>query len=198
MVYSRAPADYPFTPAKIVLLTGLSNPRSCALSDIQRTFLRSLEVPESWKVYRNFPWVDGEDRSPLPPLWKASLHNGWQFLLASTPLFRRMAAPHWDAMLRTTGHLLVITGSCGLQIVNCLHQGRASRAPQVDVLGFGPVAWRSPRVCCRLVQGEGDTLSRLLFRKVDHRLAGVGHMRYLEDQRMKEITEEWISDRTSR
>ena len=188
MVYSQPPADYPFTPAKIVLLTGLSNPRSCALSDIQLTFLSSLDVPESWKVYRNFPWVDGEDQSPLPPLWKASLHNAWQFLLASTPLFRRIARPHWDAMLRTTEHLFVLTGSCGLQIVNCLQHGRASSVPRIDVLGFGPVAWRAPKLSCRLVQGDGDALSRLLFRKVDYRLAGLGHMRYLEDQRMKEIS----------
>ncbi|MGD9128789.1 MAG: hypothetical protein PVH19_15540, partial [Planctomycetia bacterium] len=173
MIYAQSAAAYPFTPVKIVFLTGLSNPWSCALSDIQRTFMSSLDFPESWKVYRNFPWTDGEERSPLPPLWKASFHNGWQFLLASTPFFRRIAQPHWNAMLRTTEHLLVITGSCGLQIANCLQTGQPSSAPRVDLLGIGPVAWRRPKSNCRLVQGKRDYLSRFLLRKVEDRLAGL-------------------------
>lgn len=198
MIYAQASVEYPYTPVKLVFLTGLSNPANCKLSDVQEEFMASLEFPESWKVYRNFPWTDGKDEWLSPPLWRASFHNGWQFLLASTPLFRRIASSHWHNMLRSTEHLLVIAGSCGLQIANCLLASPMSCRTQINLLGIGPVAWRIPRINYRFIQSNNDYLSRLFFRKVERRLAGSGHMKYLEDQRMKELTEQWISDSISK
>jgi hypothetical protein len=197
MIYSQPPADHPATPVKIALLTGLSNPWSCALSDVQRAFMAALEFPEAWKVYRNFPWIAADHPAAATPLWRAGFHNGWQFLAASTPLYRRIAKTHWDAVLRSTGHVLIIAGSCGLQIVNCLLRGRPSRAARIDVLGFGPVAWRRPPVKCRLVRNERDIVSRCFFRKTEVLLAGSGHMNYLEDRRLIEIAGQWISNSIS-
>lgn len=198
MIYSRPPADHPTTPVKIALLTGLSNPWSCALSDVQRAFMASLHFPEEWKVYRNFPWIAAEDPAAPPPLWRASFHNGWQFLAASTPLYRRFAKAHWEALLRSTDHVLIIAGSCGLQIATCLLAGRPACATQIDMLGYGPVAWRRPPARCRLVQNERDSVSHCFFRKTEVRLAGSGHMNYLDDQRLIEIAEQWISNSISK
>ena len=119
--------------------------------------MASLRFPEAWKVYHNFPWIAADAPPTAPSLWRASFHNGWQFLAASTPLYRRIAKTHWDALLRSTDHVLIIAGSCGLQIATCLLEGHPSHATQIDVLGFGPVAWRRPPVKCRLVQNERDS-----------------------------------------
>lgn len=196
--FSRTTVELPYTPVKILFLTGLSDPRNCALSDVQFKFLKSLDVPESWKTYRNFPWNGGSKRSRTVPLWRASLHNGWQFLLASTPAYRWLAGRHWNAVLSSTAHLLVITGSCGLQIVNCLLSGNSRQATRVDTLAMAPVAWRPPRSNYRLLQGAHDYISRLFFCHVDHRLNRLQHMNYLLDHRIRELTEKWISDSISK
>jgi hypothetical protein len=197
MIYSKPPANHPMTPVKIALLTGLSNPCNCALSDVQRTFIASLRFPEAWKVYCNFPWTAPVAPATATPLWRAGLHNGWQFLAASTPLYRRIAKMHWDALLSSTEHLLIITGSCGLQIANCLLSGHPPCKTRIDILGFGPVAWRRPPVKYRLVQNENDPISHCFFRKTEDILTGSGHMTYLEDQRFLEIAEQWISNNIS-
>lgn len=192
MIYSQPPTNHPVTPVKIALLTGLSNPWNCALSDVQRDFLASLHLPESWKVYRNFPWTTGGDVPAATPLWRASFHNAWQFLAASTPLYRRLGRTHWEALVHSTDHVVVLAGSCGLQIANCLLTECPARATRIDILGFGPVAWRRPPVKHRLVQNRGDAISRCFFRKAEDVLAGAGHMNYLEDPRLTEIAEQWI------
>ena len=197
MIYSHDAADHPITPVKIAFLTGLSNPWSCELSAVQQTFMAALRFPEGWKVCRNFPWIAAGNPATATPLWRASFHNGWQFLAASTPLYRRVAQPHWDALLRSADHVFIIAGSCGLQIINCLLAGSPPKKTRIDVLGFGPVAWRRPRVRYRLVQNEGDAVSRCFFRKSEALLAGTGHMNYLDDERLTRIVEQWISSSIS-
>jgi hypothetical protein len=197
MIYSQPPAEHRTTPVKIALLTGLSNPWSCALSDVQRDFMASLHFPEAWKVYRNFPWIAAENPATVTPLWRASVHNGWQFVAASTPLYRWIAKAHWNALLRSADHVVIIAGSCGLQIVNCMLADRSSHATRIGVLAFAPVAWRRPPARCRLVQNERDFVSRCFFRRPEVRLGQSGHMNYLEDCHLIEIAERWISNSIS-
>ncbi len=183
MIISQPPLIHPMTPAKVVLLSGLSDPANCGLSEIQRHFLGSLQIPESWKVYWNFPYVPGPHRWRPPPLWLASMRNLRQFVLASCPGYRDAARRHWRALADSAGRLLVITLSCGLEIINhCLGPADASRS--LHILALGPVAWRTPAVAHTLVQGSQDFVSRLFFRKSQVRVDGIGHLNYLQHERI--------------
>ena len=55
-------------------------------------------------------------------------------------------------------------------------------------------------VCCATSPGAEflrDAISRCFFRDADDRLTGLGHMNYLEDRRLTEIAEQWISNSIS-
>jgi hypothetical protein len=118
MILSEPPARHPFTTRKVVLLSGLADPGTCALSPIQRRFLDAIDAPAESKVYLNFPYVSSTRPRVHPPLWLASIRNYAQFLRASKPAYRDRARLHWRALLESTESLVVITGSCGLEILN--------------------------------------------------------------------------------
>ena len=117
MIVYEPPTRHAFTPQKVVLLSGLSNPATCGLSAVQKQFLAGLHVPEAWKVYWNFPYLACPEGSDTP-LWRASLHNFQQFILASGRRYRRAARAHSRALVHSTEHLLVVALSCGLEILN--------------------------------------------------------------------------------
>ncbi len=183
MMVFRSPRSHPVTPIKVVLLSGLSDPATCALSPTQAQFLGALEVPETCKVYWNFPYIPCPDRPRRePPLWLASLRNARQFLLASRRAYRGAARCHWQALTASAEEVVVITLSCGLEILNnCLDTGPV---PRIRSFALGPVAWQRPRVPCTLVQGDCDFVSRSFFKDGDVIVPGVGHMGYLRDHRV--------------
>ncbi|MCA9129414.1 MAG: hypothetical protein KDB22_20150 [Planctomycetales bacterium] len=181
------PAQYAYTPLKVAFMSGLSEPRSCALTSRQQAFLRSLAAPESCKVYCNFPFVPTRAIPlPPPPLWKASLRNTAQFLRARRPGYARRARKHLEALSDSADRLVLITLSCGLEIANrCL----ADLAPgkQIFVFALGPVAWTRPIYSHVFIQGSRDYVSKLFTRTVDVRLNGVGHLSYLDDPQVSEL-----------
>lgn len=188
MILHLPPVEHPVTPVKVVLLSGLSDPATCALSYIQTQFLASLDVPEAWKVYRNFPYVACTLPRGDPPLWRASLRNLRQFLHAGRPPYRDAARQHWQALAASTDRLVVITLSCGLEIVNhCIEPTAAG--PALEILALGPVAWKAPPVSCTLVQGERDYLSKLFFRNCPVTLEGLGHMDYLRHPQVRQLAQ---------
>lgn len=187
---SEPPAVHPFTPMKIVLLTGLSDPSTCALSAAQMRFLASLAAPESAKLYWNFPYLASANTRRDPPLWLASIRNAEQFLRAS----RREYREHWQALASSAESLIVITGSCGLEIFNhCV----AANDPVRHVFALGPVAWRRPSVPHTLIRGTRDPFSWAFFRKCDVELSGVGHMNYLDDSRVQRLVNDYLCSSTS-
>jgi len=196
MILCKEPTRHAFTTGKVVLLSGLSDPATCALSAVQRQFLAALRVPETWKVYWNFPYVPCPESRPLPPpLWRASWHNLRQFVLASRQAYRRAARRHWEALRSSTEDLVVIALSCGLEIVNaCLSD--VGGCPRVRLVALGPVAWRIPRIPHVLIQGERDYISKVFFRKVDMVLPGVGHLAYFQHPRVLHFVNEYLCGNT--
>jgi hypothetical protein len=204
MILSEPPARHPFTASKVVLLSGLADPATCALSPIQRRFLDAIDAPAESKVYWNFPYVPSTRPRAHPPLWLASIRNYAQFLRASKPAYRDRARVHWRALLESTESLVVITGSCGLEILNhcvedgddCVDGGSAGRIAHVFALG--PVARARPNAPHTIVQGTRDPITKLYFRSGDVALPGVGHMKYLEDSRALELVNTFLCNSTSR
>lgn len=193
MILYQPPAQHPRTPVKVVLLSGLSDPATCALTRPQRDFLAALSVPEEWKLYWNFPYLPSPEWRGVP-LWLASLRNARLFLTLSRRPCRAAVRRHWLALVESTERLVVVTLSCGLEIVRqCLGPTPAPRP--LDVVALGPVAWTTPPVSCTLIQGTRDYLSKLFFRKATIVVPAVGHMDYLHSpQVLQEVNEAlWIS-----
>jgi hypothetical protein len=178
MLFHRAPYQHSFTARKVVVMSGLSDPLTCALNEEQTKFVDALPIKDEEKLRWNFPYVPCPDRAfQAPHLWLASYRNLRHFLTASTRAFRHTARPHWHALLESTPELIVLTLSCGMEILNGLQRISNGQA-RVRVIGLGPVAWHKPRWPHYVIQGESDWLSRSFFRKADVRIAGVGHMDY--------------------
>jgi hypothetical protein len=173
-----SPAHHPKTKCKIAFLTGLSNPKSCALSKAQKKFLAALELPEFYKLYLNFPYMpsEGEENEPL---WKASLHNAQQFL--NTNSLRVLIQSHLTQLASTTDSLIFITGSCGLELLNVGLSDKAIKKV-LHVYALGPVAWQKHNYPCTLIRGSSDHISKLFFGKVDSQPSDVNHMNYLESK----------------
>lgn len=173
------PASWPLTEHKIAILTGMSDPASCALSPSQSDFLDALPVPESWKIRRNYPWV--ADSSPFTPtpLWRASLSNGWHYLRARSRVHREMGARHLQALADSCEKgLILITGSCGAEILRRSLGGRAEAGKIRHVFALGPVARRPLGLPCSVIQGERDWISRPFLPDPDLVIAGFGHLDY--------------------
>ncbi len=186
MMIHRPPALHPLTKLKVVLLSGLSDPQTTALSDGQTAFLAALDAPEEAKIYRNFPYVPCAERRKAPTLWLASWRNGVQFLAASRNPYRDAARAHWRALVDSTERLVVITLSCGTEIVNhCADETDAGR--DIQVIALGPVARRRPELPHTLVQGARDYISKAFFRHADVELDGVHHLNYLDNEQVTEL-----------
>ncbi|HSX60435.1 MAG TPA: hypothetical protein VLF18_09580 [Tahibacter sp.] len=160
---------------QIAFLTGQSDPRGCALSDVQRAFLAGLSADR--RVATNFPY-DAATHPFLPtPLLRASLSNARQYFASRTSAFRARHRPPVERMLDGADRSLLLAGSCGLELLNNLQLPRVL-LDRIAVFAYGPVARRRPDCETLLVQGRRDLLSRCWFRDVDHRV-DAGHMDYL-------------------
>jgi hypothetical protein len=186
MMVHRPPVRHPLTTLKVVLLSGLSDPQTTALSERQTQFLASLDAPDEAKIYWNFPWVACNATRQPPPLWLASWRNGRQFFAASRNPYRDAARAHWRALLDSTERLVVITLSCGVQIVNHCTDARDGER-DIHIVALGPVAWRRPALSHTLVQGAHDYLSKVFFRHADVDLGGVHHLNYLDNEQVAEL-----------
>jgi hypothetical protein len=203
VIVLRPPIEWPHARIRIAWLTGLSDPQRCRLSEAQETFLRRLDAPEACKLYRNFPYLPCEGEAPPPRLLRASLRDGRQFLAASgwrsktAASYRSAAVAHWQALARSTDRLLILVGSCGLEIVRRCLACPAGSIADVRVAALGPVGWARPPCEALLVQGSRDYISRLFFRRPDVLVPSVGHMDYLSSDRVFDAVNRWICDNTS-
>lgn len=196
-ILDAPPATHPLTPIKVAIVTGLSNPASCELSKAQRRWLSDLDVPDAWKVPRNFPFVETAQAAVgEPSLLSASVANGCQFLRSHRKRYQHRAEPHWEALLSSTKRLFVWAGSCGLQLVNTISK-RCRQLATVEVLALGPVSWRHPWCANLTASGSRDWLSRMFVPRTDHAFEGLGHMDYWESTEVQEYSKLWLSSRIS-
>jgi hypothetical protein len=177
-LFESPQTSHAWMPRKVVFVSGLSDPATCALTAEQQAFLRALPVEEAAKVGWNFPFVACDGPRGSPPLWLAGWRNYRQFRAVSGEAYRRLGEPHWRSLRESTDQLCVITLSCGLEIVNCFLDPERD-AKHVRVIALGPVARRRPAVPHTLIQGRADWISRRYFRAADVTISAVDHMDYV-------------------
>ena len=190
---TRDAVRHPYTPVKIAILSGLSDPSTCALSDAQRAFMSRLEIDEASKVDRNFPYVDCATPRRDPNLLVASWRNTQQFIGASRRSYIGHARRHWRALRDSADTLLIITLSCGLEILRHV----VDRDDTTHVLALGPVARALPPVPCTIVQGTRDPISRFFFKDA-HVLPGLGHLDYFRNGAVLDIANGLLCSSTSK
>lgn len=170
-------------PLQIAFLTGQSDPCGSALSPKQEAFLDALPAPDDWKVRVNFPYPEVTPPHRPAPLLRASWSNSRQFLVSRRSSFRAQHQPPLLALLGRAERTLLLTGSCGLELLANLDLP-ARDLGRLHVFAYGPVAWRRPACDLRQVRGRRDWVSRILSRVApgssDAWVAG-GHLDYLED-----------------
>jgi hypothetical protein len=196
-ILQQAARQYPRTRFKIVIVTGLSDPNSCRLTEAQLSLINLPALPPDSVVTENFPFVQQPEGSMSSrSLAQASLANGLQFFRTWTAGYRNLAAVHWASLLQSVDHLLVVAGSCGIQLVTSCPAIQQA-ADKVRLLALGPVGTRQPRLSTVLVQGQRDWLSRSFFPRPDLIVARVGHLDYWENSLVRELVDQWLRDRIS-
>lgn len=162
------------TQPRIALLTGRSDPARTGLPAAQAAFLAAVTPPHMTAIHDGFPWIGGAPEMPVPLLLSA-WRNASQWRAARTG----RAAASVSTGLRTIagGPLVIITGSCGLDLLQC---GWVDGACQL-VIALGPVtvsrpAWHGMRLVT--VIGRTDLLSRALHRAPPDIRVPCPHMGY--------------------
>ncbi|WAC19251.1 hypothetical protein OVA24_18660 [Luteolibacter sp. SL250] len=162
----------------VAFLTGQSDPRTSALSPVQQRFLDQSPVTPEQRLDLNFPYRNA-GRWSETNLLRASFNNARQYLACRRPSFAETHRPSVVGAFGSTGKVVILAGSCGLELlVNLrLPEGVVRR---LHVFAYGPVSRSLPR-CASLVtvRGNRDLISRWWHPRVDH-VISCGHMDYLE------------------
>lgn len=187
-------AEFPWTPVKVGWISGVSRPRSRALSDEQRQFIEWLPVPDAWKLRTNFPYGAAAESYRPTSLLLASTVNAARFALAVQPQRRRSRVRHWQALKASCDELLLVASSCGSQIAAGL-EAAAPHGARLDLLVFGGVDLGARRRTNLRVRGDRDRVARIFSGRSDVVLAGVGHMDYATSPDALEVAEAWIEQR---
>jgi len=195
------PAGFELAPAmdRLVLLTGQSSFMSSALRAEQMDFLQAVAPPGARVCLLGFPWHHGlATPHDAPNLLAASWRNGQQWWWTRrrgrfTDLLSGIVA---RLRRHTAQRLLVVTGSCGIQLLAAALHGMDGPGPPISVFALGPVGAAPAPGCLaglEVVQGSQDGWSRLLWRgAVDHR-PRCGHLDYYRDAATREAARRFLA-----
>ena len=190
----NADPPLPWTPAKIGWISGISQLGTRSLSPEQRGFIESLPGDPAWKLPTNFPYggpyTDADREYELTPLPIASLVNLTHFLLASQPIRRPSRRRAWQELRASCDLLLLVTNSCGAQIVQALERGPQPPS-KLKVFSLGSVDWGASRLERVTLRGSLDKIGVPGRRPDDITVDGVGHMDYARSDEVREIACEW-------
>ncbi len=179
-------------PIRIAFLTGRSDPSRCGLSPQQQSFLGALRAPGRACIHRNFPYVAPTSGYAGVPLPLAAWRNLGDYIGARRPAFAMQHRGPVTAMFEGDGAVVLLAGSCGLELLSNLHLDVSLRA-RLHVFAYGPVARQAPDVARLLcVQGRGDWISRVGWHGPVHRVDG-GHMDYLRHPEVRMLCEDFIA-----
>ncbi|MFL6587428.1 MAG: hypothetical protein ACJ8GV_11175 [Luteimonas sp.] len=180
------------TPIRIAFLTGRSDPSRCGLSPEQQGFLEALRAPGREPVGRNFPYVAPEAGHVAVALPLAAWRNLGDYIGARRPAFAGRYRAQVAAAFNGDGAVVLLAGSCGLEILTNLHLDASLRA-RLHVFAYGPVARRAPDVARLLcMQGRSDWISRVGWRGPVHRVDG-GHTDYLRQPDVRALCDDFIA-----
>ncbi|PPU50739.1 hypothetical protein [Xanthomonas arboricola] len=165
---------------QIAFLTGQSDPESCALSMQQQHFLQQLQGPGRRLIDCNYPYRSASPPHRHMPLWRASVSNARQYLAARAARVADADRMRVVALLEQAPTVL-LAGSCGLQLLTALRLPQVLRT-RLAVFAYGPVC-NAPATFgqLRVVQGNGDWISRALFAGAPDLTPACGHLHYLRD-----------------
>lgn len=171
-------------------ITGHSVRGCTGLSQKQQSFQqRSGLSAEHWLPH-NFPYKPTFAFPERFPLLRASVNNARHYFASRRPSFARQHGAAVNAVLQPYDTILLLAGSCGLELFNNLRLADGLRS-RIHIFACGPVSRRRPEVAsCVMVQGTGDWLSRLCHRTVDHRYE-CSHMGYLDHPETLRLFQEY-------
>jgi hypothetical protein len=166
---------------RVMILTGQSSLRAARLSPAQEAFLDAV-TPPGWTALRaGFPYhaaMTGaafEETSMIGASWRNAAQVAMS--MASGEYREVVRRVLQRAMDTTEERLRIVTGSCGLQLLNCVWEELRGEA---EVMALGPACFGTLRVPAEVVMGDRDGWSRLFYRgRVDRRVRG-GHLDYWE------------------
>jgi hypothetical protein len=170
----------------VAWLTGQSDYHSACLSPAQAAVLQAVATTGWLGLESNFPYNQAALAAGYrpAPLLAASLRNSAQLVAAlGSSAFGQACARHLQPLLdATTRRLVLLCGSCGLQLFYAaLPWLRVPAGLQIQLIGLGPVCVRHqahPQVAVAVVQGRRDWLSRSLCRLPCHYQVPAGHLDY--------------------
>lgn len=168
---------------RLLLLTGQSDFAGSALSPQQTEFLDTVAPPACAVLHAGFPFHRSFLESPYrdAAMAAAAFRNARQFgWTLYSPRFRHIVAQRLQsAIAATTRRLILITGSCGLQLANAAWPAlRLPDSVRLTVIALGPACFAPLRMPATIIQGRRDRWSRLFYRgPVDHH-CDCGHLDY--------------------
>jgi hypothetical protein len=174
---------------QVILLTGQSDPRRCALSPLQQAFL-DRSVPCKVQVLTNFPYDSATAQYRATPLAIASIRNGWQYFRSRSGSFGMQHAKNIIGLIERRERTVFLAGSCGLELFNNFTLP-SSLNGRVRLFAYGPVARRRPDCEHLLVGSRKDWLSRCFFPRPDH-WVDCGHLDYLRSPAVQTLWTEFV------
>ncbi len=168
--------------SRVVILTGQSSFTSSRLSAMQQSFLEAITPPGFEAMPAGFPYhSDQLGARPEPSILSASWRNAAQTLWTATPTaFRMTVAQTLNTLLSRTGRrLILITGSCGLQLANSVWPELAKPAQlDIRIIALGPACFAPRSVPATVIQGSRDYWSKLFYHGTVHFHVPCGHLDY--------------------
>lgn len=178
---------------RMLLWTGQSGYAAGALRAEQREFLQAVAGEEA--VLAGFPFHREFDREYELRIVRASLRNARQtWWCAANARYRRAVGKVLGQAVRSVSErLMIVCGSCGLEIVNAAAEEMGGALPDhVEIVALGPTCLRPLRLeVVRVVQGRRDRWSQWLYRGPVEVVTGGGHLDYWRCEQTRAVVKEW-------
>ncbi len=178
---------------RLLLLTGQSSFASARLAPEQSAFLAAVAPPGADLHDAGFPFHPAMlGDAPAAGILAASARNFLQVLwsVSSRRYQACVRATLQQALDATRDELLLLTGSCGLQLANRAWPGLVVPARlRVRIVALGPACFGALRLApveVTVVRGRGDGWSRLFYRGRIDVEAPCGHLDYWTSSAVRE------------
>lgn len=174
----------------VILLSGSSNYKNAALSQIQKEFLNIFEKFGYNVVNSNFPYNEDFKHNDFDDvhILKASISNivyYWHTLYNIN--FQKEIKRHLSPLFELE-NAIIVTQSSGLNLLNCVLKDRNIKEKNFRIFCLGPVAQGSEKIEKAIIfKGKKDMYTKILDNhKCDVRV-DCKHFDYLKNKKIKEF-----------